>query len=223
MFSRYNIAPSSWRYTVLVLALTAALIIWAILQGNATGYILAVVLLVFVMPMVLVVFINRGALRRMETATMDQSERDTLIAQYKSGYDEVRTALQQLSEADLDNRPASGGWSPREIVHHLADSETMSTIRLRRLLAEERSTLASYDEELFARKLHYDRPIAASLEVLRAVRSSNSELLEWLSEDEWQREGTHSEQGRYTVEDWLRIYAAHAHDHAAQILQAQEA
>ena len=223
MFSRYNVAPSSWRYTVLVLAVTVALVVFAILQGNATGYILAVVLLVFVTPMVLVVFVNRGALRRMETLSMDQSERDTLIAQYKSGYDEVRAALQQLSEADLDRRPASGGWTPREIVHHLADSETTSTIRLRRLLAEERPLITSYDEELFARKLHYDRPIATSLEVLQAVRSSNSELLEWLSEEEWMREGTHSEQGRYTVEDWLRIYAAHAHDHAAQMLQVQEA
>jgi predicted RNase H-like HicB family nuclease len=65
--------------------------------------------------------------------------------------------------------------------------------------------------------------ITTSLEVLQAVRSSNSELLEWLSEEEWMREGTHSEQGRYTVEDWLRIYAAHAHDHAAQMLQVQEA
>jgi hypothetical protein len=154
---------------------------------------------------------------------MDQSERDALITKYKNGYDEVRAALEQLSEAALDRRPAAGGWTPREIVHHLADSETMSTIRLRRLLAEERPVMASYDEELFARKLHYDRPITASLEVLRAVRSANSELLEWLSEDEWMREGTHSEQGRYTVEDWLRIYAAHAHDHAEQMLQAQDA
>jgi hypothetical protein len=222
MFSRYNVAPSSWRYTVLVLALIAALIVWAIVQGNATGYILAVVLLVFVSPMVLVVFANRRAVSRMETEPMDQSERDALIAQYKSGFDEVHSALQQLSEADLDRRPTSGGWTPREIVHHLADSETISTIRLRRLLAEERPIIVGYDEELFARKLHYDRPITASLEVLRAVRSSNSELLEWLSDEEWTREGTHSEQGRYTVEDWLRIYAAHAHDHAVQMLQAQE-
>ena len=223
MFSRYNLAPSSWRYTVLILALIAALVVWAILQGNATGYILAVVLLIFVSPMVLVVFANRRALHRMEIETMDQSERNTLIAQYKNGYNEVRAAVQQLSEADLDRRPAAGGWTPREIVHHLADSETMSTIRLRRLLADEQPTIASYDEELYARKLHYDRPIAASLEVLQAVRNSNSELLEWLSEEEWAREGTHTEQGRYTVEDWLRIYAAHAHDHAAQMLQAQDA
>jgi hypothetical protein len=42
-----------------------------------------------------------------------------------------------------------------------------------------------------------------------------------LSEDEWAREGTHSESGRYTMDDWLEIYAAHAHDHAAQILKTR--
>ena len=153
---------------------------------------------------------------------MDQSERDALITQYKDGYRAVRDALSQLTESDLDRRPASGGWTPREIVHHLADSETMATIRLRRLLAEERPEIAAYDEELFARKLHYDRPVGSSLELLQSVRNANGELLEWLTEEEWARAGTHSEQGQYSVEDWLRIYAAHAHDHAAQMLQTRE-
>jgi hypothetical protein len=43
-----------------------------------------------------------------------------------------------------------------------------------------------------------------------------------MTEDEWQREGTHTESGRYTVEDWLKIYAAHAHNHAAQIRRLRE-
>ena len=222
MFYRYALAPTSLRYTAGVLILTAILVTVAIVNGNPTGYIVAAVLLVFVTPMVVVVAINRRTLRIMETLQMDQSERDSLITQYKEGYKVVRDAVSQLSEADLDQRPASGGWTPREIVHHLADSETMATIRLRRLLAEEQPVIAAYDEELFARKLHYDRPIGSSLELLQSVRSANGELLEWLTEEEWARAGTHSEQGQYTVEDWLRIYAAHAHDHAAQMLRAGE-
>ena len=222
MFYRYALAPTSLRYTAGVLILTAILVTVAIVNGNPTGYIVAAVLLVFVTPMVVVVAINRRTLRMMETLQMDQSERDSLITQYKEGYKVVRDAVSQLSEADLDQRPASGGWTPREIVHHLADSETMATLRLRRLLAEEQPVIAAYDEELFARKLHYDRPIRSSLELLQSVRSANGELLEWLTEEEWARAGTHSEQGQYTVEDWLRIYAAHAHDHAAQMLRAGE-
>src|SRR5579883_1572222 len=130
-----------------------------------------------------------------------------------------RRALHLMEHLHMDH--AEGGWTPRQIVHHLADSETTSAIRLRRLLAENQPVIQGYDEELFARKLHYDRPIGASLELLRAVRAASAELLDWLTEEEWTREGTHSEQGSYSVEDWLRIYAAHAHDHAAQILSVK--
>jgi hypothetical protein len=152
---------------------------------------------------------------------MEAARRRALIEQYKDGYRAVRAALDQLTEAELDARPADG-WTPREIAHHLADSETMSYIRLRRLLAEDRPALQGYDEPEYARRLHYERPIAPSLEVFRAVRVASAELLDMLSEEEWAREGTHSESGRYTMDDWLEIYAAHAHDHAAQILAALE-
>jgi hypothetical protein len=151
---------------------------------------------------------------------MDSERRRALIAQYNDGYRVVREALDQLAEKELDARPADG-WTPREVAHHLADSETTSYLRLRRLLAEDHPIILGYDEEEYARRLHYDRPIASSLEVLRAVRAASAELLETLSEDEWAREGTHSESGRYTMDVWLEIYAAHAHDHAAQIRASQ--
>jgi hypothetical protein len=151
---------------------------------------------------------------------MEPARRRALIEQYKDGYRAVREALDQLSEDELDARPADG-WTPREVAHHLADSETMSYIRLRRLLAEDHPVIQGYDEPEYARRLHYDRPIASSLEVFRAVRVASAELLDSLHEEEWAREGTHSESGRYTMDDWLEIYAAHAHDHAAQILASQ--
>jgi hypothetical protein len=151
---------------------------------------------------------------------MDHARRRALLEQYKDGYRAAREALAQLSPAELDMRPAPDAWTAREVAHHLADSETSSYLRLRRLLAEDRPTIAGYDEEEYARRLHYDRPIESSLQVLRAVRASSAELLEALSEAEWAREGMHSESGRYSVDDWLEIYATHAHDHAAQILRA---
>jgi hypothetical protein len=107
------------------------------------------------------------------------------------------------------------------VVHHLADSEATAYIRLRRLVAEESPLLVNYDEELYARRLHYDRPIASSLAVLQAVRSASLELLESLSAHEWNRAGTHSESGAYSVETWLRIYLNHPREHAAQIRSAR--
>jgi hypothetical protein len=152
---------------------------------------------------------------------MDQDTRRRLIAQYRDGYAAVVEALLKITPEELDARPAPGSWTAREIVHHLADSEMTSGIRLRRLLVEDRAQIQGYDQDEFARKLHYDRPHETSLELFKYVRLSNSELLECLGPEDWTREGTHSESGRYSVDTWLRIYAEHAHKHALQIRAAR--
>ena len=105
-------------------------------------------------------------------------------------------------------------------MHHTADSELTSAIRLRRLIAEDEPDVGAYDEELFARRLHYDRPLDASLAAIRAARESTAEILDRLDEADWARGGTHPEHGRYTVETWLRVYAEHCHEHAEQLRRA---
>jgi len=146
--------------------------------------------------------------------------RAALLENYRTGYDDVADALAGATDEELDRVPA-GGWSARMVAHHLADSEATAYVRLRKLLAEDQPVIAGYDEGLFARRLHYDRPIEPSLAVLRAVRQASLQLLEAIEADEWQRAGTHSESGPYTVDDWLRIYATHSHDHADQIRRAR--
>jgi hypothetical protein len=154
---------------------------------------------------------------------MDTRVRQQLIQRYKDGYRAVADALAGASEAELDARPAPGKWTAREIVHHLADSEMTSAIRLRLLVASDRPAIAGYDQDEFARRLYYDRPIDASLEAFKAARRTTGEILDRMTEADWQREGTHSEVGRYTVDRWLEIYARHAHDHAEQIVNARKA
>lgn len=151
---------------------------------------------------------------------MDKATRDQLIARYREGPALIAVSVAAQPPDVLDRRPPDGSWSARMIVHHLADSEMTSAIRLRRLIAEDNPVIIGYDEERFAEELFYDRPIEASLAVIRAARESSAEILERLSEEQWQRSGTHSESGPYSVEMWLEIYAAHCHDHA---LQAQRA
>jgi hypothetical protein len=149
---------------------------------------------------------------------VDDAERTALIDRYRTGTADVEDALAGISDQELDRRPAQAGeWTPREIAHHLADSEAMAYIRLRRLIAEESPLIAGYDEPEWARRLHYDRPIATSVAVLAAVRAASLQLLEALTNDEWSRTGSHSDSGPYGVDDWLRIYADHSHDHADQI------
>ena len=151
---------------------------------------------------------------------MDERERAGLIEKYRDGYRVVTEALAGVTDDELD-RSATGDWTPRQIAHHLADSEMMSAIRIRRLLAEPEPVIYGYDEKAFTERLTADRPIHPSLEAMRWARETCSQLMDRMSEEDWRIVGTHSESGRYGTEDWLRIYAGHAHEHAAQIKRAR--
>ena len=151
---------------------------------------------------------------------MDHKERKELIRRYRDGHRAVMEAFQGVSDEELD-RSASDEWTPRMIAHHLADSEMMSAIRLRRLITEENPVIHGYDEVEFARTLTTDRPIEPSLEAMRWARESTAQILERLTEEQWRRAGTHSESGPYSVEGWLTIYANHGHDHAKQIARSR--
>jgi hypothetical protein len=147
-------------------------------------------------------------------------EREALLERFRTGYADVADALAGVTDDELD-RPPPDGWTARQVVHHLADSEATAYVRLRRLIAEDEPVIAAYDEPEYARRLHYERPIAPSLAVLRAVREASLQLLESLTPDEWRRTGTHTGSGPYSVEGWLEIYAGHSHDHADQIRKAR--
>ena len=154
---------------------------------------------------------------------MTPEERGSLIDKYAAGYEEVVDALNGFPEDSLGAHPIAGKWSAKEIVHHLADSETTSAIRLRRLLTEENPTIAGYDEADWAIKLKYnEREMEPALEALRAARATTVQLLAFMSERDWERQGTHTESGTYTPVHWLKIYAAHAHNHAAQIRRLKD-
>ena len=149
------------------------------------------------------------------------SDRAALMERYGAGADAAEAALAGATDDELDRRPADGGWTARQVAHHLADSETMAYTRLRRLIADDDPIIQGYDEPTWAERLHYERPIAEALAVVRAVRTASLSLLRTLTPSEWERRGRHSESGPYSVDDWLRIYAAHCHDHAAQIREAR--
>jgi hypothetical protein len=154
---------------------------------------------------------------------MTNEERQALIEQYKAGYDEVARSLEGFDEAALSAHPIPGKWSAREVVQHLADSEMNSAIRLRKLLTEDDAQIQGYDQEHYAASLHYnERPVEPALDALRGARATSAQLLDRMSDADWSRAGTHTESGRYTAEDWLRIYADHAHNHAAQIRRLRE-
>jgi DinB superfamily len=149
---------------------------------------------------------------------VDEETRNELIARYREGPEVVRRALEGITEPELDHRPVGGDWSARQVVQHLADSEMTSAIRLRTLIAEDNPTIRGYDEGGFADIFRYSqRPIEPALMAMDAARATTVQILEFLEPAQWERAGTHTESGPYSVEDWLRTYALHAHDHAEQI------
>jgi hypothetical protein len=149
---------------------------------------------------------------------MTSAERVDLIDRYKEGYAEVTTALAGISTEALDWKPAKSEWSAREVVHHLADSETIAAVRLRRMLITDDAQLWRYDpDELAVRFTYAERPLEAAMALFQSVRAYTAELLDRMTEADWAKAGMPTPTGEYSTARWLQSYGPHAHDHAEQI------
>jgi hypothetical protein len=151
-------------------------------------------------------------------------ERQQLIARYQNGPKLVRDALAKVPAAAMSWKPAPDKWSVHEIVQHCADSETVSSTRIRFLVGEEQPTILGYDQDRWAKRFDYaSLPLDVSLAQLAAVRAWTTAMITRLPEEAWSRTGTHTESGHYTAENWLRLYAEHLEVHARQIARNVEA
>ena len=141
------------------------------------------------------------------------------VNSYAQATTEFLSVANELTESQLDASD-SGGWSARQVIHHVADSEAQSYARLRRLIAEPGTQIQGYDEAGWGENetLGYkDLPIAQSLDVFKAVRASSLEIIKRLTAAQLDNSGTHSESGEYTIKTWLDTYISHPLEHAAQI------
>lgn len=146
------------------------------------------------------------------------TERNASIEQYAAGSDRLRAALAEIPAEALQWRPAPGEWSAHEVIVHCADSETNSATRIRYLLTEEDALILGYDEAQWAITLNYHAlPLEPALATIAAVRANTVPLLLRLPQAAWTRAGRHSDSGRYSAEDWLRIYAEHLELHVGQL------
>lgn len=147
------------------------------------------------------------------------AERRTLIDNYAAGPARLRAAIAAVPAEALTWRPAPREWSAHEVAVHCSDSETQAAGRIRFLAAEPDPVLIQgYDEANWATAFDYHaHPIELALATVDAVRANTVAVLRRLPEEVWGRAGRHSQSGRYTAEDWLRIYAAHLEEHARQI------
>jgi hypothetical protein len=155
---------------------------------------------------------------------MTPAQREARIEQYARGPLRLRAALALVPDGAVKWRPAPGRWSAHEIVCHCADSELNGAARLRYLLAEKDPLVLGYDQDHWARLFDYHaHPLEPALLTVDAVRANTVPVLRRMPEEMWSREGRHTQSGRYTVLDWLRIYADHVEKHSRQIERNVEA
>ena len=142
-----------------------------------------------------------------------------MAERYRDSTEVFLTLVHSLTELDLDSADKEG-WTPRQVIHHVADSEAQSYARLRRLVAEPGTMIQGYDEAKWAENefLGYkNTPIENSISVIASVRESSYRLLLRLSDEVLNNSGLHSESGEYTVGDWIATYTRHPIEHAEQI------
>lgn len=129
----------------------------------------------------------------------------------------LRAAVAGLDDAQLDTPYRDGGWTIRQVVHHLADSHANSFIRFKLALTEEWPTIKPYNEAAWARTADSLMPIAPSLAFVDGVHARLAALLDSIPEADFQKGFIHPERGRMTLATNLALYEWHARHHVAHI------
>lgn len=137
-----------------------------------------------------------------------------LVQRYVAGADLPAGALEGLTDADLDARPVPGTWTIREIIVHLYDADVVGVDRMKRVIAMETPLLLSYDQERFAQRLGYDRVDArAAALAFAANRRLMGVVLASLPAEAFGRAGVHSENGKVTLAELVKVYVDHVEHH----------
>lgn len=131
--------------------------------------------------------------------------------------DRLRQAVAELSDSQLDTPYREGGWTVRQVVHHLPDSHANCYIRHKLALTEDWPTIKPYDEAAWARLADSALAVDDSLSLLTALHSRWVGLLESMSETDFHKGYTHPEQGRQSLANVLAMYAWHSRHHTAHI------
>jgi hypothetical protein len=158
-------------------------------------------------------------------ATIDAAVRATLVAQIATAPAELAHAVDGLTDAQLDTPYRDGGWTARQVVHHVADSHLNAYVRFKLALTEDLPTIRPYDEGAWA-ELPEARALAVdvSLALLAALHRRWVSAIESTPEAAFARRFQHPEwQAPMSLDTQLAIYAWHGRHHAAHIttLRAQ--
>lgn len=149
---------------------------------------------------------------------LNDTRRKELIDQVAEAPAQVRAAVRGLDGKQLDMPYREGGWTVRQLVHHLADSHMNAYIRFKLALTEEEPTIKTYDQDRWAGTVDSrTAPPDVSLSLLDGVHHRWVLLLRGMTAADFARQFNHPELGKMTLERLLGLYAWHGRHHTAHI------
>jgi len=134
----------------------------------------------------------------------------------------IKGAVKGLTDEQLETPYRPGGWTIRQVVHHVADSHTNSIIRFKWAMTEDNPTIKAYHEDLWAKLGDYILPLEPSLIMLEGIHARLTALFDGFSDDDWNRTFIHPESGAtISLKRNLALYSWHGRHHLAHIAQAK--
>jgi hypothetical protein len=162
-----------------------------------------------------------GKFKRPETVT--EHDRMAAIAALAELPGELKQALDGLDQAQLDTPYREGGWTVRQLVHHIADSHMNAFVRTRLALTEDSPVITGYDENAWAKLADStSAPAGWSVGLLEGLHARWVALLQGFSEEQWQKGYRHPERGLSTLELTAVLYGWHSRHHVAHITRLRE-
>jgi uncharacterized damage-inducible protein DinB len=164
----------------------------------------------------------RYPIGRFDASTAAPAMRAANMETLRRAPERLRAAISGLSDAQLDTPYRQGGWTVRQVVHHLADSHANAYIRVKLALTEEWPTVKPYDEAAWAKLVDSRLPLEGSLATFDALHARWLALLASLSHDDFQKGFTHPALGRQSLDQSLAMYAWHSRHHTAHITSLRQ-
>ncbi len=158
-------------------------------------------------------------------ASLSPQERAAAVAAIGDTPAKLRAAVAGLNETQLDTPYRPGGWTVRQVVHHVPDSHLNAYVRCKLALTEEEPIVRPYVEKRWAEQPEArSAPVAVSLDLLAALHARWALVLADVDDSQWPRKMTNPETGTFTLEQLIALYAWHGRHHTAHItaLRARE-
>jgi hypothetical protein len=150
------------------------------------------------------------------------AERPGLIAAVASAPGAMRAAVTDLEDVQLDTPYREGGWTVRQLVHHVPDSHMNAYVRFKWALSEDDPLIRTYDEKGWAELVDSRGPIAVSLVLLESLHERWVRLLRGIDDDDWNRTLRHPDSGPLDLTKLLAMYAWHGTHHVAHVTALRE-